>query len=1513
MEHKLLLFGNGINKEVEIGNAKELTIGTDKRCQVWLTGEVFPKDFLIKLSITDKAYSVICSESIELKRDVGTDDIPLSEKLQFNYKGETESLFNLIIVTDFADMSTDYHLEISLAEIMDISIGTHSDADIRLNEPELPDIFVTLLRQDAGYQVVIRDGVDCITHNGANLINEEFLLKNYDFFSVANMQFWLSNGKLYTEQNDSLIFKLKTNIIQEQNNKLHYPEFVRNVRLQFKQPTEKLEVLNPKQKPNEPEGGILEKILPMLVMMIMMTIMRVMIRSNIMYALYFVMMMGMSSVMTVIGFVRSKKKYKESIIRREKVYNDYIEKKDHEIQEKRYDERLIAQKMCVLPEETVEQIENFDARLFEKLKDHEDFLDVPIGIGLVDSVNQIDFKKQEYVETEDPFMDIPSNIHDKYEKLENMPVVLHLRELNAVGFLGTRTKLYQIMKNIIVSLSGQHFYQDVKFFVMLNKDDIPYFKWIRWLQNVNEDGRRNILYDDVSKKAILEGIYNELSAREGMKKDELEKVPNYIVFAYRSDYMSGHPITKYVERAAELKFTFLFFEEYKELLHEACDELVCLDRDAYSGFIQEAEDAVLTSEFKYQHLNSTHVAAAALKLACVHVNEISLESTLTKNITLYQLLKVMSAYDLNIGQRWQQSNVYESMAAALGVDSSGQTVYLDIHEKAHGPHGLVAGTTGSGKSEILQSYVLSMCLNFHPYEVGFVIIDFKGGGMANQFKNLPHLNGAITNIDGKQIDRSLMSIKAELMKRQKLFAEYSVNRIDDYIDLYKKGIAKIPLPHLILIVDEFAELKSDQPEFMKELISAARIGRSLGMHLILATQKPAGVVNDQIWSNSRFKLCLKVQDKSDSKEVLKSPLAAEIREPGRAYLQVGNNEIFQLFQSAYSGAYVNVEQMEQQKEFSIDVVDFAGRRQSIYSQKPEKLKDDNMSELDAIVSYIGEYCSENQIARLPDICLPPLAEVIEYPKVENSENSKKDIVVPIGIYDNPSEQLQDVLEINLSKNNLFIAGSPLSGKTNLLQTIIRGLCEKYSASEVCIYIMDFASMLLKNFDGLNQVGGVVTINEDNKFKQLMEMLMNVIDERKMILSDLGLSSFSSYREAGYTELKQIVLVIENYAMLKAVFEDYEGVFGLICRDGVAVGLSVVMTNPISSGLGLKMMTYFGENISLHQNDSSQYNLMFNHCRLHPDDTPGRGIIERSNEIREFQTYLAFPAEREVDKVEKMRAFVIETNKKNEGISAIRIPTVPEHVYEEYFVESCGKEVFDNYSIPIGVRFEDIQPEIIKLTSDNFIGLLGNEQSNRSVFLKYFINHLVDNHQKMPVELYIVDDLSRELSYVQNLPITKAYTVNHAEVEAIVSTVFEEAKSRLALMSTSSEALEEKSLVLLLFNSQLAEDMLARGAATMKQLEALITKLKGCKVCTMHSNIPNAQATFRAGGLTRLITENCNILAFEGIKAIKTVTASSAEKRNFASKMESEDAFYIKNGVFNKIRTTIKYLEKENKK
>lgn len=221
---------------------------------------------------------------------------------------------------------------------------------------------------------------------------------------------------------------------------------------------------------------------------------------------------------------------------------------------------------------------------------------------------------------------------------------------------------------------------------------------------------------------------------------------------------------------------------------------------------------------------------------------------------------------------------------------------------------------------------------------------------------------------------------------------------------------------MILIVDEFAELKAEQPEFMKELISAARIGRSLGVHLILATQKPSGQVDDQIWSNSRFKLCLKVQSQEDSNEVLKSPLAAEIKEPGRAYLQVGNNEVFELFQSAYSGAPEKMDDTNI-KEFSFCEINESGKRNPVFVQKKKTASGSNFTQLESIVKYVSKYCEEKKIERLANICLPPLPTMIEYPETLSKNNT----MVKIGIYDDPDNQVQEAAAIDLDNKTRLLS------------------------------------------------------------------------------------------------------------------------------------------------------------------------------------------------------------------------------------------------------------------------------------------------------------------------------------------------------------------------------------------------------------------------------------------------------------------------------------------------------------
>lgn len=1321
-------------------------------------------------------------------------------------------------------------------------------------------------------------------------IQKSARIKDHDFISIGDFTAYYNRGKLYFDYGS-----IRTNGVEVRPESLDiqttYPVFIRNTRIQVKRDDTPIEILDPSSIPTKPELNIVTSLMPSIVMFCLVVLLRgVMSTSNGAFVAFSICSMGVGVCTSVFSLINRQKKYKKDVAKRRSTYLEYIDKKRKEIEAARREELDCLNEQYYSTTQDLAHIESFDSKLFDRIPTDPDFLELYLGRGNVEALRRIDYKKQEKLEIGDDLCSLPEHVAGEYRDIGDAPVVMSLRDANAVGIVGNEDALYSMMKNMIVDIISRQYYGDISIYALIGEDTEKY-KWLRGLKALQTaGGGRNIVCDQESKNRVFENLYKELTLRQE------EKVHGRfnIVFVMEDHGIKSHPISKFIEHASELDTVFLFFESKLPLLPLYCSRIIDIF-DHESAMLYDSQNKMEKKYFEYESVSDDRLQNAVQILAPVECEEISLAGTLRKNISLFELLGINSVAGLNLSERWHASKIYETMAVPLGVNVKNETVYLDLHEKYHGPHGLVAGTTGSGKSEILQTFILGAATLFHPYEIGFVIIDFKGGGMVNQFKELPHLIGAITNIDGKAIERSLKSIKAELLKRQNLFAEQNVNHIDKYIKAYKEGKAAVALPHLVIIVDEFAELKAEQPEFMKELISAARIGRSLGVHLILATQKPAGQVNEQIWSNSKFKLCLKVQTQEDSNEVLKSPLAAEIREPGRAYLQVGNNEMFELLQSGYSGSPEKSD-MGNQKSFDIYELDFKGNRKLVYRQRPQKTTS-SRTQLEAIVSYVHDYCDKMQIKKLPEICLPPLSNLITFDNEQYENMKNPDMSITIGVYDDPDHQIQEKATVNIGTSNTMIIGSSQYGKTNLIEDLIRGLAENYTPKDVNLYIVDFASMVLRNFEGMAHVGGVVCPSDDEKLKNLFKYLNDQINLRREAILAVGVSSFIAYREAGYTDFPQIILFIDNFTALKDLYLQDNDILLTLCREGVSVGITVVIANSQTSGLGYKYMSNFATRISLFCNEPSEYSSVFGACRMRPDEVPGRCLVEVDKTIYECQTFMAFEGEREIERVQKMQKFVVDINKQYKGMRANPISEIPVLLGETYISDNFIGTYDDKKQI-IGISYDTVAPVFYEIQKNNLLAICGGDNSGKSNFIRY-ITHMMQRTYS-DIEIFVMDNYKKKLESLRKN--CSVYDVSGEQCKDVLINLDVYLHNKYQQLVAGDDV--NSAWKLLIINNEDVFQTISGDKAALAAFKNIIGKYKMLNVLVVLGNVPNAQVVYGAPEIYKIVKESRNILLFDNLDNCKIVDVSLTIVRRNKKKVETGDAFYLVGNECIKVKTPI---------
>lgn len=1479
--YKVTISNKNIYREIELGvNDEFITVGTYVEDDVRLRKELFFENIQLEFRKINDVWSIFGSDNIYFNLGDARKlmSLQLEHGISFKvcYQNSNNEVFAMDFMIDFDNERKNYDREIDLTGIHSITIGGREECNIRISDEYVGTDTLELKNVD-GRWIIVDNGYRYGVNVNGKRINKKEEIKDHFFFSIVGYSFYFVRNYLYTSSDSNIkITNLSNNNKINNSTVFEYPKFNRNTRIQYELSSEEVEIQQPSGKSKNQKRSLLLSLIPTLVMLAMTIILRGIIGGGGTFVIYSSVSMSMGIITSVITYCSDKKTLKKEIEERENAYKNYIAEKEEKIQKLREDEYRIQKYIYQSLEEDLNEVEHFGKRLFEKSKDDKDFLKVYLGTGDVESANPVKYNKQEFVDYDDAISLLPQEIAEKYKIIKDAPIVSDFYNSCGIGVIGKHNALANILRNITLDVAIRHFYNDVKFVYIFDDTFIEEFEWVKWLKNVSnkELDIRNIVCDEDSKNIVLENLYANLSSREAMlgEKKEFDGFEDrFVIFITNPESISTHPISRYIRKGKELGFTFVFFEEHEEKLPIGCTEIIRVENDG-NGVLLKSQNGEMVSHFRYPIISNELAEQAALKLGAVYVDEVSLEGQLTKNITMFELLGIISVDDLNLKTRWGESQVYKTMAAPIGVKSGNEIVSLNISDKSngHGPHGLVAGTTGSGKSEILQTYILSLATLFHPNDVGFVIIDFKGGGMANQFENLPHLIGTITNIDGREIDRSLLSIKAELVKRQEMFSDAGVNHINDYIKLFKAGKVDKPMPHLIMIVDEFAELKQEYPDFMKELISAARIGRTLGIHLILATQKPAGVVDAQIWSNSKFKLCLKVQTKEDSNEVIKSPLAAEIVEPGRAYFQVGNNEMFELVQSAYSGALVPDGNTNQEKIFTMYERNKWGKKTPVYTNKKNTKKTNEVTQLEAIVNYVSQFCKANDINRLPGICLPSVPTNIRTESLDYCSKNEDGYIVPFGLYDDPEMQKQGFAVVDVSRDNIYVVGSAQMGKTIFLQTIAYGLIRKYTSEQINMYMIDCGSMMLKIFEGAYHVGGVVLSNEEEKCKNLFKLLNTSVVERKKVLSGRGVGNFVSYLEAGFTDMPQIVVMIDNYAAFKEYFPEQNELINSLTREAQGVGISFIVTSATSNAMNYRTQANFGKKLALNCNDDGEYSNMFGHCKMTPRDNPGRGLYMVEKRILEFQTAMFGKSNKEAERSMELKDYIVKKNMESTK-KAPSIPMVPEKLTLNMIMND-NIELFRTMSIiPIGMEFNTVEYNFIDLGARGSLTLIGDAEC-RVQLMKNVLTILSKNIVFHKVEAIVIDDKQKSLFNESQYGFVMRYTNDVSEALAYMTDYYDMISER-----EDAEETDIFSTALLIINNAEVFKQICVDKNMSKELATAIKHANETNAYIIFGQVENSPVGFNSSEVLKVLKDERDGILFAPITENKFFDVSGRVK------------------------------------
>jgi S-DNA-T family DNA segregation ATPase FtsK/SpoIIIE len=1014
------------------------------------------------------------------------------------------------------------------------------------------------------------------------------------------------------------------------------------------------------------------------------------------------------------------------------------------------------------------------SRVWERRAGDEDFGQVRVGLGPQALATPLIAPESAPVDQLEPLTaGAMQRFLATHSTLEDLPMAVSLRAFYHVSISGDPVTVRGSARAVAASLASLHSPEDLVIAVATGRESAPEWEWAKWLPHVQAKGeadgagsRRLITADPVELEDLLSA---RLQGRPRFHPSAppVPEQPHVVVVL---DGVSLPP-TSLLASPEGLQGVTVLEIVPGELTTGRGDLSVVvhpreLRLESAHGMVYEGTPDVLS----YEAAEALARQLAPLRVASGGDDD----EPLLANLEFTDLLNLGDAATVDPRRTWRPRSQSERLRVPIGVGEDGRPVMLDLKEAAQegmGPHGLCVGATGSGKSELLRTLVLGLAVTHSSETLNFVLADFKGGATFAGMAQLPHVAAVITNLadDLTLVDRMGDSIRGELNRRQEMLRDAgNYANIHAYEKARQAGAALQPIPSLVLVIDEFSELLTAKPDFIEMFVQIGRIGRSLGVHLLLASQRLEEGRLRGLETYLSYRIGLRTFSAAESRAAIGVPDAYELPNvPGSGFLKFGTDEMVR-FKAAYvSGVYRSSAQQAASVGGPLPV----DRRPVLFTasqvpvqyvavpqQRPEEdpdRPDDALADtvLDVIVRRLEAQGPAAHQVWLPpldsppslDSLLPGLAAVPGRGLTQPGYEGAGRLVIPVGIVDKPYEQRRDPLwtDFGGAAGHMQILGGPQSGKSTLLRSVIASFALTHTPQEVQFYALDFGGGGLSSVAGLPHVGGVASRLDPEKVRRTVAEVYGIMTRREEYFRTAGISSIAEFRarrargEISTTDQPwgDVFLVIDGWGNFRQDYDGLEPAVLDIAARGLGYGMHLILTASRSMEVRSNLKDHLMNRLELRLGDPMDSEFDRKVAANVPTGVPGRGQTPQRQHFMAAVPRIDGLSS-DTDLAEATQALAAEVSRHWQQPGAPEVRLLPRE-FPAHQLPPGNR--FPNRGIAFALDEDNLEPVFVDFEQDPFFLVFGESESGKSNLLKLLIQRLTERYDGNEAKLFVVDN------------------------------------------------------------------------------------------------------------------------------------------------------------------------------